>query len=115
MNYANLRELEISLGSKVQYVDALEAGVGFKALSIHGPTGMVKVMADRWCPNNRAYALQMDTWTLKSTTGGKPAIQDRGGGELIREGSANNYEFRIRFYGNLVCGAPGFNGVVVLS
>lgn len=115
MNYANLRDLEISLGSKVQYVDAKAGEVGFRAVSINGPTGMVKVVADRWCPNNRAYALQLDTWKLLSTTGGAAALQEHDGGEILREGSANNYEFRIRFYGNLVCSAPGFNGVVDLS
>lgn len=114
MNYANLRNLEISLADRVQYVDS-DVVVGFKTIVLSCPTGLVKVYADRWCPNNRAYALQMNDWKLLSTTGGMPALNDRDGNGLLREATANNFEFRIRFYGNLICRAPGHQGVIDLS
>jgi len=117
MNFANLRDLELSLGSKVIYntVKAPNADVGFQAVNIIGPAGSVRVMADRHCPNNKAFALEMDTWKLRSTAGGDPSLQEGDGNSVLREASANNYEFRIRFYGNLLCSAPGHNGVIDLS
>jgi hypothetical protein len=109
-----VRDLEISLGSKVQYQQFSVGDVGFDSIKMHGPAGAVKVVGDRFCPVNRAYALQLDTWKLRGTRGGLPAILGADG-KMIREADVDSYEIRIGWYGNLICSAPGFNAVCDLS
>jgi len=109
-----VRDLEISLSSKVQYEQFTCGDVGFDAVKFHGPAGSVKVIGDRFCPVNRAYLLQTNTWKLMGTRGGLPTIQDKDG-RMIRETGLDSYEVRISLYGNLTCRAPGWNAVIDLT
>ncbi len=113
MNHKQMAKLVKSLGSKVQYVDVAVGAVGFRALEIHGAAGPLKVIADRHCPDARAYVLQMDTFKLLSTG---PVIQmvDEDV-KMLRQGASDGYEVRGASYYNLGCEAPGFNGVVTLD
>ena len=108
MNFKKYAELEKSLGSKVVY-DTLQVGqVGFNAIRLAGPRGVVRVVADQNCPSDLAYGLQLDTWKLGSI--GKavsPAAND--GNRWLRQTSDDGVELRYRFYGNAICKAPGYN------
>lgn len=108
MNFKKYAELEKSLGSKVIY-DTLQVGqVGFQAIRLAGPRGVVKVVADQNCPSDLAFGLQLDTWKLGSI--GKavsPAAND--GNRWLRQTSDDGVELRYRFYGNVICKAPGYN------
>lgn len=108
MNFKKYAELEKSLGSKVVY-DTLQVGqVGFQAIRLAGPRGIVKVVADQNCPSELAFGLQLDTWKLGSI--GKavsPAAND--GNRWLRQTSDDGVELRYRFYGNVICKAPGNN------
>lgn len=90
-----------------------EAGVAFSSITIIGPTGPIEVIPDVNCPDNRAYMLTMRTWEFCSL---KPAphIFDEDG-EMIRKGTTDSYEIRVGLYANLLCRAPGKNGVVSLA
>lgn len=118
MNFTSYAALEKSLGSKVQYVDVKhdEADIAFKAINVHSPYGPIAVVADRNCPAQTAYLLQMDTWKLRSL-GKAPHILTYGleGLEGLRVGNADALEIRIGYYANLICNAPGWNAVVTLS
>lgn len=118
MNFASYAALEKSLGSKVQYVDVKheEADIAFKAINVHSPYGPIAIIADRNCPAQTAYLLQMDVWKLR-TLNRAPHILTYGmeGLEALRVGNADAMEIRIGYYGNLVCSAPGFNCVISLS
>tara|TARA_R100001594_G_scaffold126751_1_gene164121 strand:- start:5663 stop:6880 length:1218 start_codon:yes stop_codon:yes gene_type:complete len=115
-DYATYANLEKALGSKVQYdkVSASDAEVGFTSLKMHGPAGTVDVIPDINCQPNVAWALQMDTWSLNSL-GEAPQILDLDGNNMLRESSADAYEVRIGFYGNVACTAPGYNVRIALA
>jgi len=117
VNYKRWAELEISLGSKVVYSDAASqevADVGFRGIRIQGSKNFVNVIADINCPDNVAYALQMDTWQLLSL--GRPVdfIEDDGK-KILRQSDADGVEARMAYYAQLRCFAPGFNCRISLS
>tara|TARA_R100000406_G_scaffold41169_1_gene27506 strand:- start:10051 stop:11265 length:1215 start_codon:yes stop_codon:yes gene_type:complete len=116
MDYTQFSNLEKALGSKVVYdkVSSDDADVGFQALSIIGPKGPIKIVADQNCTPDVAYLLQMDTWTLNSL-GAAPHILDLDGNRMLREAGDDAYEVRVGFYGNLACTAPGYNSRVALA
>tara|TARA_R100000700_G_scaffold40297_1_gene55515 strand:+ start:2959 stop:4224 length:1266 start_codon:yes stop_codon:yes gene_type:complete len=115
MHFKNYSQLEKALGSKVQYnkVSSSDAEVGFTSLAIHGPAGTVDVIPDVNCPADVAYGLQLDTWSLNSL-GSAPQILDLDGSNMLRESTADAYEVRCGFYGNMACTAPGWNVRIAL-
>lgn len=115
MSYESYINLEKSLGSRVRYDElrARDADVGFRTLAIQGPNGVINVVPDQNCKPDVAYILQMDTWSLNSL-GGAPHILDLDGNRILRQSSADAYEIRVGFYGNLACNAPGYNVRVAL-
>lgn len=116
-SYASYRALVKALGAKVQYQDLeSDAGVGFRGIVIHGNDNELVVLPDRNCPGNLAYALDMDTWCLRSV-GEVPHIVTYGkeGLEILRVSNSDAAEVRIAYYANLECNAPGFNGVCKLA
>jgi hypothetical protein len=88
------------------------ADIAFDTVVIAGPKGMVKCFSDANCPRGIAYVLQMDTWCL--WTLGPVGFLDDDGLRMLRDTSTDSYTFRMGYYGNLICDAPGWNGVVVL-
>jgi hypothetical protein len=118
IDFASYAALVNSLGAKVQYVQVNhdEVEVAFEGITFQSAYGRVTVLADRSCPPQTAYLLQMNTWKLRSL-GKVPHILTYGmeGLEGLRVGSADALEIRIGYYGNLICSAPGFNCVVSLS
>ncbi len=117
VNFNKYRELEIALGSKVQYVDIkaeTKAQIGFRGIQLMSPIGPMKIVADRDCPSDRAFMLQLDTWTLHSL-GAAPVLQDADGNKMLREQSANALEFRMWYSAQLACTAPGYNVNIYLG
>jgi hypothetical protein len=123
LNHKNFADLVKALGSKVQRVqvsaELKEGGkmigaVGFNGIEIYFSGGSVKVMADRNCPVNRAFALQMDTWKLSSL--GDPVRLFEGDGlKWLRSPSSDGVDIRTFGYLNMACLAPGFNGMIKLA
>ena len=92
MSFSKFSDLVKSLGSKVVYVDVEgPAGVGFRALELHAPYGTMKVIPDLNCPDNAAYLLQLDTWSLNSI-GGAPKILMQDGNRMLRVSNADAVE-----------------------
>jgi hypothetical protein len=102
-----------ALGTKVEYETMQVGEIGFDAIKFMGPKGPVGLVADQDCPFPTAYGLSLDTWTLASLNDA-PFIQDMDGNRLSREASADRYEARISFFGNLECSAPGWNVNITL-
>lgn len=116
MNPLKHAELVKALGSKAQYDMATaykRADIGFKALVVQGPEGEVKVMADRNCPYNKIYCLDMDTWVLKSL-GAVPRINDTDDNKMLRQATADGVEVRAVYRAQLGCTRPGSNLVISL-
>ncbi len=118
MNFTSYAALEKSLGSKVQYVDVRheEAEIAFAGIKINAPYGPITIIPDRNCPALTAYLLDMSTLKFRSL-GKAPHILTYGmeGLEGLRVGNADALEIRMGYYGNLICNAPCWNAVVVLS
>lgn len=118
MDFASYAALVNSLGAKVQYVQVKhdEVEVAFEGITFQSAYGRVTVLADRSCPPQTCYLLQMNVWKLRSL-GKVPHILTYGmeGLEGLRVGNADALEIRIGYYGNLICSAPGWNCVVQLS
>jgi hypothetical protein len=117
MSFSKYVELETALGSKVQYVDIkadTKAMIGFKGIMINGPTAPIKIVPDRYCPSDRAFMLQMDTWCLHSLEN-PIALQDADGQKILRESNANGVEVRFWSCTQLVCKAPGYNANIYLG
>jgi hypothetical protein len=54
----------------------------------------------------------MDTW--KFWTLGDIGFIMEDNLRMLRDSTEDSYTWRLGYYGNLVCHAPGFNGVVTL-
>lgn len=118
MNFKRWNELVLSLGSKVNYIEeAVKTGdayINFRAVMVHAPKGVVKVIADQNCPNDRAFLLQLDTWKLYSLDK-VPHIEDSDGLKMLRLSSSNAVEIRVAYYAQLGCNAPGYNANIKLA
>lgn len=112
MNHSRYQDLVLSLGSKVQYTDSKVGDIGFEGLRLVGPTGSIKVIPDPYCPTDRAYMLQLNTWKLY-TLGKMVKINALDGNQVLRMSSSDGIEIRLVSRGNLTCKAPGRNAVIV--
>lgn len=113
MNHADYRNVQFSLGSKVETVYQTVGTIGFQTLQIHGPAGVVSVVADQDCPAGFSYALDMSTWKLFSLKG-CPQVLDMDGDQLSRVYNADQFEARIVYFAQVYTDAPGFNGVITM-
>lgn len=114
MNDAKFLELDLSLGTRRQYVDVkTDVGVGFTGVRVAGPGGTVSVFADPNCPLAYAYGLELKDFSLRGP-GKFPFIDATDGNRILREDSADAYEGRVISYYQLQCKAPGHSGVLTL-
>lgn len=86
-----------------------EAGVGIEAITVGGPAGKCKLIADPGAPKGRLLAGQLDTWKL-CTMGNIVDFLDDDGMPYLRQAAADAVELRVVSRGNLICEAPGKNG-----
>ncbi len=113
MNHADFRNIEISLGSKVVTAYQTVGSVGFKTLQVQGPKGVVDIVADQDCPSGRGYSLDLSTWKL-FTLGEAPRILDMDGNQLSRVATADQFEARMVYFGQVYTDAPGYNATVAM-
>lgn len=114
MNFKDWKNLVKELSTRVRYtkVKAGEKGhIGFSGVEIDGPNGTITCIPDLTIPVGKAYMLQMDTWKLCSL-GKLVELFDGDGLRMTRSRTANECELQLNSYCNLVCFAPGWNGVV---
>lgn len=114
-NPKNYGDLIKSLGSKVSYIDVKTGDVGFRALEVHLPTGTVKIVPDRDCPVNVGWMLQADTWKFHSLGKAPMRLPTAEGEGRVTASADDGIEFRIGWYGNLACYAPGWNSRIKLA
>lgn len=117
VSYSTFEDLEKALGSKVQYMVSQSFGradIGFEGIAIKSNKGTINVIADPFCPADRAYMLTMKSWKLTSL---KKIVRilDLDGNRMLRESDADAVELRIGGYGQLGCNAPGHNAVIKLA
>ncbi len=113
VNHADYRNILFSLGSKVETAYQTVGEIGFQSIQMHGPKGVVSVVADQDCPAGRAYSIAMDTWKLASLEG-CPQILNMDGDQLSRVYNADQFEARMVYFANTYCDAPGYNATIAM-
>lgn len=112
LNPVQYNALIKNLGSRAQYFTKdINARVGFKGVMVSGGTGDVQVIPDPFVPTGKGHLVTMDTWSLNSALK-VPHILDYGGGEVLRQSTADAVEFRLGYRGNPATDAPGWNMIV---
>ena len=115
VSYDQYQSLLTSLDGKQTYVNLMtNATVSFPGVNLITAKGVVKVIPDQFCPGNRAWGLQLDTWKLYSA-GPAVQIQKTDGNSLRFDVTTDDLIGRTAFYGNVGCRAPGFNINVQLT
>lgn len=104
--------LSKALGSKVVY-GTMESyddpQIGFKTISLAGPTGTCEILADANAPKTRLLMGQLDTWKLYSM-GELVRTLSPEGLPYLRTVTADSLELQLVSRANLACDAPGWNG-----
>jgi hypothetical protein len=114
ISHGNFSNLVKGLGTKVEYNGAGgKADVGFGGVQIHTSAGPVMVHPDPDCPSNRGYVLQMDTFQLHHLDG-FPHIDTIDGSNSQRLVSSDGVQIRARYWAQLACIAPAWNGVFAI-
>ena len=116
VDFKTFSNIEKALSSKVVYgeVKARDVDMGFASIALRGPRGIINIVPDQNCQPNLAWMVQLDTWSL-NTLGEAPMFLDFDNNQMLRENSADAYEVRLGYYGNLACNAPGYNCRVALA
>ena len=111
-SYATYTSLITSIGAKVQYIDQKIGEIGFRGVQVNGANTVMSIFPDRSCPDGVIYALEMDTWTLRSQNPAPHILKYMDEIEILRVPGVDSAELRVGFYGNMYCTKPGHNGVI---
>ena len=107
-NPIDYKNILLALGTKVE-TEYMEVGtIGFEAVKVHGPKGIVRIYSDRNCPQGRGFTLTMKSWKFHSLEKA-PMVIEADDQKLLRDATADSFEGRMAYYANLACDAPGHN------
>lgn len=114
MNPEDWQNLSVSLQSRgIRPLKDDTTRFNFMALEVVMGGQMVKIFPDRFCPKGTFFALRLKDWTLHSMLDLiHPISQD--GLTILRQGTSNDYEYRIVSYPALCTVAPGWSGRVAV-
>jgi hypothetical protein len=110
-------ELAEQVGAKIDRVntEGSKQKIDFPGFTLYNfVTGPIDIMFDIGCPPNRAYMLQKDTWWL-AHLGPVPHLVRDDGSDSMRGTTTDTIEVRCRYYAELACRAPGYNGVMSVA
>lgn len=111
----NWNSLSNDLETRVDRTEGGGATFGFDSLVLATPAGMIRVYADPECPPDRGYIVDMSTFFLKYLGDGIPHLVNTDGLRFQRSTTADQVEYRFRYWGQLGCTAPGHNGVFQIA
>lgn len=120
MHHKQMRRLVKELGAKKDYSEiaaqsasGISAKIGYRAIEILGDHGPIKCIAANKCQANIGWMIEKETWQLASLG---PAVKFlmEDGLRILRQATADGYEVRIGFRGNLCSKAPVHNAHIAL-
>jgi hypothetical protein len=111
-SYSTYTSLIVSLGSKVQYIDEKIGEIGFRGVQVNGANTVMSVFPDRSCPDGVIYALEMDSWVLRSQGEAPHILKYLDEIEILRVPGLDQAELRVGSYMNLYCNKPGHNAAI---
>ena len=106
-NNIDVANMKKSLGAKIIYNDGGgKAKHSFSGIAIDGESGPIEILADPFCPRNKAFLLKLDAFSLFSLKAA-PHLNKFDGMDFMRRPDADAFEVRFVFYGNVKCKNPG--------
>jgi hypothetical protein len=114
-SYASYTALITSLGSKVQYIDEKVGEIGFRGVQVNGANTVMSVFPDRSCPDGYIYALEMDSWVLRSQNSAPHILKYMDEIEILRVPGVDAAELRVGGYMNMYTKKPGHNGSIKIQ
>lgn len=109
-NNVDVANMKKSLGAKITYQKSDTTGAGathsFSKLVIEGEAGPIEVLADPFCPRNKAFLLTLDAFSIFSI-GAAPSLAKFDGLDVLRIPTDDVYEVRFKTYGQMKCKLPG--------
>lgn len=114
MNPEDMQKLDTTQVSTVQRDDkSSKATMGYEALALRTPGGVIPIYEDRHCPIGHAFAFRMKNhWLTHMDDLLHP--QEGDGFQMLRKDSSTDYEFRLLSYPIYVNNAPLHHGRVPL-
>ena len=109
LDFGNLKKSALSDVIRNPSADPKQ-NLNFSDVVFMGQNGPIPFLQDPFCPRNRAYMLNMDTWALHTAPGGMFQLVDWDGNSFLRLSDADNYEARFASYYQMGCDNPGSNG-----
>lgn len=107
VNNIEVANMKKSLGAKIVYNDGGgKAKHSFNGITIDGEAGPIEIVADPFCPRNKAFLIKSDVFSLFSLKAA-PHLNKLDGMDFVRRPDADAYEVRFVFYGNVKCKNPG--------
>lgn len=90
--------------------------IGYSAIQIAGPKGMINVLVDANCPDDRAYILDTSSWKFVCLGENKLfSTWNDDSLDFIRSASNNSIEMRLYSYSQLACYNPSKNAVILFD
>jgi hypothetical protein len=114
-SYSTYTALIVSLGSKVQYIDEKIGEIGFRGVQVNGANTVMSVFPDRNCPDGVIYALEMDSWVLRSQNPAPHILKYMDEIEILRVPGVDQAELRVGSYVNMYTTKPGHNGAIAVQ
>lgn len=112
LNPEDWQTLEIALNSRgIRSLDDDRTSFGFRVLEVVMGGQNVRIYADRACPKGSFFVLRNENWKLWSAMDLIHPVQ-ADGLTLLRQGTSNDYEYRLESWPQLACNAPLYNGRV---
>lgn len=107
-NNIDVANMKKSMSAKIHYnrPGSSEGKYGFSTITIEGEAGPIEILADPFCPRNKAWLLKYDQFDLFSLKAA-PHVAQLDDNRFLRLTDADAYEIRFAFYGNLRCKNPG--------
>jgi hypothetical protein len=72
----------------------------------------MSIFPDRSCPDGVIYALEMDSWCLRSQNPAPHILKYMDEIEILRVPGVDAAELRVGMYGNMYTNKPGHNGAI---
>lgn len=109
LDFGNLKKSALSDVIRNPSADPKQ-NLNFSDVVFMGQNGPIPFLQDPFCPRNKAYMLNMDTFALHTAPGGMFQLVDWDGNSFLRLSDADNYEARFASYYQMGCDNPGSSG-----
>lgn len=88
-------------------------GIGFSGVVVKTSYGDVRVFPDLYCPRQRSFVIDMDSWVLYGAGDATfPTFLDHDGMKVLRQTADDGVEARVGYYGAQGTNAPIHNAVI---